>query len=128
MNPAPKRRWLQWSLRMLFVAVTVVALFLAWLAHAAIVVREREQLLQPSSSFSLDDPEWPQPVSWKIVALLFGYKKGSIYWDGISVHNRSDEQIEQLRRAFPEARISTDDSWPQNMPIPEYRKHPPSWW
>jgi hypothetical protein len=112
----------------MFVMVTIFGCFLAWLGHAAIVVRERQELLQRSSSFSLDDPEWPRPVSWRIVAFLFGYKQGSVYWDGISVDDRGDEEMERLRRAFPEARISTDETWPQNMPIPEYRRHPPGRW
>jgi hypothetical protein len=128
MTAAPKRRWFQFSLRTLFVVVTLFGFFLAWLARAAIVVRERQELLQPSLSYSLDAPEWPRPISWRIVAFIFGYRQGSYYWDGISVHDRSDEEMKRLRRAFPEARISVDETWPQNMPIPEYRKHPPSWW
>jgi hypothetical protein len=112
----------------MFLLVAVLGCVLAWLGHAAAVVREREVLLAPSSAYSLDSPEWPRPISWRIVAWLFGYKKGSVYWDGISVHDRSDEDVDRLRRAFPEARISTDETWPQNMPIPEYREHPPGMW
>ncbi|HEY1600758.1 MAG TPA: hypothetical protein VGG64_14210 [Pirellulales bacterium] len=128
MGETPKRRWMQFGIATLFVVVTIFCFLAAWLGHAAAVVREREALLQPSSAFSLDSPEWPSPISWRIVAAVFGYEKGAIYWDGISVRNRNDEDVERLRHAFPEARVSADDTWPQNMPIPEYRKQPPGIW
>ena len=61
-TPTPtRRRWLQFGIGTLFVVVTICCFLAAWLGHAAAVVREREVLLQPSSSFSSTRPNGPAP-------------------------------------------------------------------
>ena len=113
----------------MFVVVTIFACGLAWLVRTANVVRERNKLIQHTSSYSLDDPEWPQPISWKIVAFLFGYKQGAVYWDGITVgEEMSDKELERMHHVFPEAKISRSPFGPNALPRPEYRQHPPGWW
>ncbi len=54
MTPAPKRRWFRYSLRMLFVAMTV---FSAWLALGVHNVREREKIFASEyvNSTPIDD-------------------------------------------------------------------------
>jgi hypothetical protein len=43
---APKRRWFRWSLRTMFVAVTVVACWLGWLVWQVQIVQERKATAQ----------------------------------------------------------------------------------
>ena len=45
MTPPPKRRWLRWSLRTLFVVVTVVA---CWLAYAIPWIKAHREFLAAS--------------------------------------------------------------------------------
>ncbi len=54
MTPAPNRRWFRYSLRTLFVVVTV---FSAWLALGVHKVREREKILASEyvNSTPIDD-------------------------------------------------------------------------
>jgi predicted PurR-regulated permease PerM len=57
MTPAPKRRWFRWSLRTLFVVVTVAAV-MAVVARP--VVREFERARRPTVFHSLK--RFPPPV------------------------------------------------------------------
>ena len=89
----PNRRWFRFSLRTLFVAVALLSLAMAWLARTASILRERNEMIQHTTSFSLDT--WPKPLSWRIASFLFGYRQGSVYWDGITVdEDMTDQELE----------------------------------
>ena len=111
MTPVPKRRW-SYSLRTLFVVVTVLALLLGWLSWNLPKVLERDRFLKgfaivnlkpnPARTrlyMTLHDP-YGVPYSWR----LLGAKPVGNWVqerDGIE-----EEELERLRDLFPEAKFS----------------------
>ncbi len=63
MSQAPKRkpRWFRWSLRTLFVVVTV---FACWVGYSLKWIRQRRSFLAEQRALHSDDPEPHLPVSW----------------------------------------------------------------
>jgi len=53
MSEAPKRRWFRFSLRTMFVVVTLVAVFLAWLGWELSYIRERKAWLRQNDFYGL---------------------------------------------------------------------------
>jgi hypothetical protein len=89
----------RFTLRALFVVVTLVCVALGWIAWELHLVREREGLLRtPGVAHTFSDAAGPMPRVW---ALLGAKPVGDIL-----VHPAVTEEVySRLAAAFPEARI-----------------------
>jgi hypothetical protein len=124
MTPAPKRRWFSYSLRTLFVVVTV---FACWLGYQLNWIRERHALLSRPHAVSyvsgvdgLSPDQVPAPLSlrafgergcWLLYLTFVDDERGS-NCDSNEPEERSrllnpNEllEIERARRLFPEASV-----------------------
>jgi hypothetical protein len=116
--PPTHRRCFRYSLRMLFVVVTVLAVFLAYPVNR---MRERHQFLAEEEArlslnatelihnSLLDSPKTPLPSAPRLLRLLGepGHSHVNIQVD--SIENSTDRDIERAKRAkllFPEASIN----------------------
>ncbi len=112
MNAAPTRRWFRFSLRTLFVVLTVSAVFLGWFAYQLNWIRQRREFLKSQNAIAARNPALiGTPIRWPVDApgllWLFGERgQGhltlAIVRDGESEPDVSIE-IEKARRLFPEA-------------------------
>jgi hypothetical protein len=102
MKPAPKRRWFQFSLRTLFVVVTVVALFSGWIGWRLNQARQRENLLQ---SLRVDGARITRIPAQSSPFML--RKFGTTYIGEILLPSSrfSNADINRVRATFPEAKI-----------------------
>lgn len=104
---APKRRWPRFSLRTLFVAVTV---FGCWLGYELNWIRQRHAAL-----VKWDDSEFlvPPPTAPGLLRLFgepgYGYISISFEWhDGAlsgTLTEQEEAEIKMARRLFPEAKM-----------------------
>ena len=119
---APKRRWPRFSLRTMFVVVTVFGCWLGWNLQQ---VRERERFLReiPSrggSFYALTGvPQYP-PVKLRPISAPFVWSwlgATAVPADAISLpHDKfSRDEIERARRLFPEAGINQSTA-PRSTP------------
>lgn len=99
---APRRRWPRFTLRTLLVVVTVAGAF-AWLAERQVSwACEREKCLgsnrcEASFRGTIDGPAAPFPLN------LMGVQG----YDDVWVSNEiSDEELERIRRLFPDAKVT----------------------
>ena len=122
MSESPKRRWLRFSLRTLFVVVTVLAAFSGWVVYHLNWIRERHQLLARHNATSAEqyvnrrarfgDPE-PKPFltiapsspSIGFGLRLFGETDVSHVRVFILDGGPEGDEIERAARLFPEATI-----------------------
>jgi hypothetical protein len=103
MTPTPKRRW-SFSLRVLFLVVTVVGIWLGWNLKQ---VRDRERMLaliveRDATVIGLGSYEKPLPLIW----WLFGAKsigRGIIIW--MPESQFTDDEVERAKYLFPEASV-----------------------
>jgi len=130
MLPAPKRRWLRFSLRSMFVLVTLVAIWLGWNVHVvrqrndmttwlsasgrgrAIVVSEEKFVRMRSSSEALsrmratllsnDGSDVFEADPGKLPSRLRRWLGDKLY---ISIVIYDKDDLDQVRRTFPEARV-----------------------
>lgn len=104
MSETPKRRWLRFSFRTLFVLVTVVGLWLGWNLHQ---VRQRDAFSKriglQEGIFSLHVLERRMPITWS----LLGAKRE--YRFNLRRDEFGDAEIERIRVLFPEAEIGVAD-------------------
>ncbi len=125
MTTTPKRRWPRFTLRTLFVAVTLAACGLAWLGQQAQLVRHRRLMLKhlisrsvsvqgPSLMFfktrtdALEDIRWKnyrEPEAARNLPAI-RHLIGDVEVDSIWLAEIRNEDIEALS-AFPEARVRT---------------------
>jgi hypothetical protein len=69
MTDAPKRRWLRFQLRTLFVVLTAFALVLGWWAYNRRAVHEAMYWLfhgdlgRPSTSIEIPEPQYHRPAT-----------------------------------------------------------------
>jgi hypothetical protein len=124
MTPAPKRRWFSFSLRTLFVVVTVAAASCCWVSAQLNWIKERSEARKWITEHGLwGYNRWAVPQSaplrpklierapWSI--RFFGeWAVEEIYLDpGLippkEMHNRANEMV----RLFPEATIITNRTW-----------------
>lgn len=108
------RRRFRFSLRTLFVVVTMAALFLAWRAYCLDWIRQRHEWINNPAPMRLHAQGHFRPPPWYL--LLFGEKQG---WEVISMRlapwtepepELTPEELVQyhrIQRLFPEAIIST---------------------
>ena len=109
MSEAPKRRWFRWSLRTMFVVVTVVAVLLGWELK---FIRERHEFLRHTVYPFLNHdrgillvpikPAWEQPR----VTIPFWreWLGDEAHW-AIYLPHASEEDRRRAALLFPEARI-----------------------
>jgi hypothetical protein len=117
----PRRRWLRFSLRTLFMLVTVLCCWLAWESH---VVRQRKQLLREvRESWAVNittAADWsqrfpphatidPPPVSISPVRVWLGDQaiQEISYYDYSGAP--SQEKLQRLAQTFPEAKLRRED-------------------
>jgi hypothetical protein len=112
MTPAPKRRWFQWSLRTLFVVVTLVACCLGYQLNW---IRERHSLIDVPQQTGVD-PEYDialMPMSLR-ASLQVETKDAPwpLRWLGergvYTLYMRDDmpeSEVARIRALFPEAEI-----------------------
>ena len=129
MIPAPKRRWFSYSLRTLFVVVTVLGCWLGWSLNR---IHQRSQALRWIGEHqgewgSFDSPpdatweglRWMPPISenyskysitrwlFRDIAVMFiGFPKGTV----------TVQDIEHLQGLFPEAFITFVPVQPEDLP------------
>ncbi len=113
-DAAPKRRWFRFSLRTLFVVVTISAVVLGWRAYSLNWIQERQK------AGVLAEPPWDVP------RIVVGSEEGSapgLLWlfgergydrlriafpDEADKHRLSNEQqqvLERIRSLYPEATV-----------------------
>jgi hypothetical protein len=114
---SPKRRWFQWSLRTLFVVVTVFGCWLGWNIN---ILRQRAQMREridanrseanPVRFVSTDEfNKWNPGEQWEVsqrlpltLRLLGAEPVALIY---LPEEHFSQSEIEQVERLFPEALV-----------------------
>ena len=123
MPPAPKRRWLRFSVRTLLIAVTVLCVWLGWQVS---VVRERAQMLKRihddngycqllevmEAEFSPSNRPYYEAYRVSSVRSLLGDKTVTrVTLDG----EMEPSDLEAIERLFPEATITVmgrvPDEW-----------------
>jgi len=120
-SPRPTRRWLQFSLRTLFVLVAVLALFLGWLNWARRWDVERRKMEDhPGLRGAYRESIYPHKNSpWLLKPVEF------ILWDDLAASSFDElvfsdetpaETLENARRLFPEAEVLRES---------EFQKKPP---
>ena len=100
----PKRRWLRFSLRTLFVAVTVLALFGGYTAnqlHQSDRILKRLQGYPPMRGGVLTMKLQPRPFPWTTPAAWIRPVRA------IQLDHRfvSEVEAEEIKRMFPEANV-----------------------
>ena len=108
MSCAPNRRWFRFSLRTVFVVVTIVGCIGAWATYHLNWQRQRRHAIEngevgvivSASAFVAHPPPRQPPLSLR----LFGAE--SIYGFGlVSAADASDAELERLRALFPETTV-----------------------
>ncbi|MGD9721181.1 MAG: hypothetical protein AB7O59_03890 [Pirellulales bacterium] len=111
MTPTPKRRWFRWSLRTMFVVVTVLG---GWLAYQVNWIAQRHQFLEspavcefrgavmlggraPGALWLLGEPG----VKGMSVAIVAKGRPGDVDRFDWELH----ETVREARRLFPEAGV-----------------------
>jgi len=133
MREVPKRRWFRFSLRTLFIAVTVCGVLLGWLGCNLGRVRERERLIQVLLEYPrsrrpdrrtvwLHNPMGIEPPwLWRLMGATNEY--GNILLDV----DMSDKELDDIRSLLPIMRLTVTPhprfparkAWyhsPQNQP------------
>src|SRR5690242_447185 len=116
---APKRRWFRFSLRTLFVLLTLVA---CWLGYELNWIRLRHAALTSGIVEEANDPfaGLPQTTAAPGMLWLFGengYVGLSMPLLGEETTPEEDELLTALEELFPEASIGV--SWREDQPAPK---------
>ena len=120
---APKRRWFQWSLRTLFVVVTVAGVSIGWFRWNAIQVRERKEFIthlkalehepNPTTIWLMrwDRGDERIPLGWRLVGAT------NEDWGTWLLCNKSltDTTLEQAKRLLPDCKIEVNPT-PRSSP------------
>ncbi len=126
--PAPKRRWFAFSLRILFVVVTV---FACWLGYEWNWIRQRHEILARCLSASRSWNDSDPPTRAPHFLWLFGeagYADIFLLFESDSQRELTAAEHDEVRRAsefFPEAqRILGIVSWPPDPPSATWDQSP----
>lgn len=115
MTPAPKRHWFRFSLRALVVALTIVAVLLAWVGASLHRARQRTVLASflargAAVGKLVEDP--PQlPIVWRLTGHLAMPFEIELPRD---LFTESDRQM--LQACFPETNVVLVDRAPDLIP------------
>ena len=102
MDDKPKRRWFRFSLRTMFVACTVVAVWLGLVSHK---VRERRLAAQNTRLYSAEENGEDDRRSYHHPSIPW-YRKlmGDRVYRWVQVNDSaSDDELANAERLFPEA-------------------------
>jgi len=110
-DPAPKRHWFRFSLRGLFVVVTVVALLIGWLCWRLSVARQHQEIIGRLRGHGCDI-NWsegtPRSSVWMNLRIALGYEPAMIVYP--DSHTSQDENLaplfEQARDLIPNIQIA----------------------
>lgn len=130
MTPAPKRRWFKFSLRTLFVVMTVVAATLGWLSWRFEQARERRtimiQYLRAGAGFGDTDRDRREPLFWE----FFG-DVGPIMDIELPSDKFTEADQRRLQSIFPEIPVIIVDRTPYTAPHSQHvdwaEAHPYLW-
>jgi hypothetical protein len=111
MNITPNR-WFRWSLRTMFVMVTLLCAWLGWNAHR---VRQRNDLIEYLSSLEHQQnpvPSWviksnrgTLPVTWR----WMGAKRFDFATGLLSNHALTDSEMQRARSLLPDCQIEVHE-------------------
>ena len=104
--PLIRRRWFRFSLRTLFVVVTVLAIFLGCVAYQLTWIQQRRAFADSSclnGAYLTFEPDQNPPAPFPLG--LFG-ERGAL--DVYLERDASQSEIATARRLFPEARVQLD--------------------
>ena len=108
-----RRRWFRFSLRTLFVAVTLLAIPLGWLGYSVHWIRQRHAALAasgPAAGWTTQNMGWegfPLSPERQAPGLLWLFGELGVSRIHIS-HGPSDKEVAHLKSLFPEAAILDD--------------------
>ena len=108
-GPKSRRRWFQFSLRTLFVAITLAGLVLSWIMWNVRQVQMRERATRYIVTHFGNVIEGTSDRPWKSLPFmwqLLGAKPVELVRLGHSYF--SDEDRDQIARLFPDADVSYD--------------------
>jgi hypothetical protein len=110
----PKRRWFRFSLRTLFVLVSIACITAGWAAYQLNWIRQRHQFLKrPVGTYGFDGMIVDAECPWSLK--LFGEKA----CDAVFTNKATKQEAKEL---FPEARIVVIDAFdgdPEPSPAAE---------
>ncbi len=114
MPPAPKRRWFRFSLRTMFVVVTVLAVLLGWIVYQFNWIRQRHELLAEQDAVTQQLRLVLMPhfvVKTRGMLWLFGEEgRGNVdlVLDGRDPSRPPDteKELERAKRLFPESTVN----------------------
>ena len=118
-HPRPER-WPQFTLRGLFVVVTVLGVFLGWLGVQLKWIRDRHEALRWLDAHQVVSPrDW---TNWPVIyhgnppwsLRMFGETGVGTIALGFEAHPNDPFDVEQLKALFPEAYV--DDLWTRSRP------------
>ena len=113
MTLAPKRRWFRFSLRTMFVAVTLTCVLLSWGGINLRRIASRERAFLNSGAGGSLLPKSVQPFLWSVIGRCAGTKHGHKYWESLFVPDGfSQSDLVELRSLFPEATIQVRGKQP----------------
>jgi len=110
MNVAPRRRWFRFSLRSMFVAMTLLACLAGWLGRNVKQVREREQMRsvhaeRGATVFGWGPPRNRPPLVWR---LLGATEMGDLIIT-MPVKDFTEQEFRAAQALFPEASVERGD-------------------
>jgi hypothetical protein len=109
MERTPKRRWYQFSLRTMFVVMTLACAVLAWMGYSLNWIKQRHEALHsydPDFGYERRDRNRRAPFGlW-----LFGEKPMDEIW----CRDNNPATLQKFKRLFPEAKVARDPSSPDN--------------
>jgi hypothetical protein len=96
----------RYSLRMLFVAMTILAVPIAWAAYNLNWIRKRHDLLRSSQDYD-NPPKHPAGKTFPMSLQVFGEQPHTYVLS-------PPERIDEARELFPESKIYANKGTPRN--------------
>lgn len=103
MPTVPKRRC-TFSLRTLFVVMTVLGVLGGWLGYELNWIRQRDGVVRAQVSWEPGLPDSP-PAPWSL-RLLGENGVGTVFYDGRLPPREQTAEITRLRNLFPESHVA----------------------